>query len=266
MFFGGIIIDYIEQLEELINDGEDLYSKRYSDSIGYNYVDSQMFKSWQLRSLNILKHINENSEYYAHFSSQVSNSKPHDVECGLGILKGLKKDIEDEIPIFQENITVKYSESSFDKIKNVSDQFFSIVRHLENRKKGKLKNKSYDPLLIEDEMDVQYLFKALLMLNFNNIQDEESTPSTGSINSRIDFVLPEDKIGIEIKMASSTLKNDKLTEQLNDDIIKYKEHPNCKTLVFFVYNPGNHIINSNGFEKDYTKNIDGLDIITFIRP
>lgn len=259
-------MDFLKHIINLIEDGEDLIKNKYTNQFSiYYYVDSEKFRSWKTRSMNFIKNI-DNDVYFEEFKSEVEDNYASDAESGLGILKAIEIEFNNDTLFSKGKKYLNSSESSLDKVKNLCEKFHLIVRYLKNRKKGKRKNKLYNPLLIEEEMDAQYLFKALLSLNFNNIQDEESTPSTGGINSRIDFLLPEDKIGIEIKMTSSTLKNDKLTEQLNDDIIKYKKHPKCKTLIFFIYNPGNHIINSNGFEKDYTKNIDGLNIITFIRP
>ena len=57
-----------------------------------------------------------------------------------------------------------------------------------------------------------------------------------------------------------------LANELIIDIERYKKHPNCKTLYCFVYDPINKIKNPRGFEKDLTKNTDGLQVIVIIKP
>jgi DNA-binding sugar fermentation-stimulating protein len=55
---------------------------------------------------------------------------------------------------------------------------------------------------IEDEYDVQDLFHALLKLYFDDIRPEEYTPSYGGSASRVDFLLKDEQIIIEIKKDS----------------------------------------------------------------
>jgi hypothetical protein len=77
------------------------------------------------------------------------------------------------------------------------------------------------PLVVADEYDDQYLFRALLAQFFDDIRDEEYTPSYAGRNSRIDFLLPGYKLAVELKHASPTLNDAKLGEQLIVDRDRY---------------------------------------------
>lgn len=169
-------------------------------------------------------------------------------------IEDLKEDLVDDEEI--RNI----EHNPIEDVENIFNKFHGIVKIFENRTRNK------PPLIIEDEYDVQYLLLPLLRLYFDDIVDEESVPTQGSTRSFIDFLLKDENIAIETKITSSTLGNTNLTKQLNDDIGKYSKHPKVKTLMFFIYNPGNHIKNPIGFIKDFTKKEGSLDIKTYITP
>lgn len=82
----------------------------------------------------------------------------------------------------------------------------------------------------------------------------------------MDFLLKDDEISIEVKMTSDGLKDKELGEQLIIDIAKYKEHPNCKSLYCFVFDPNGHIRNPRGLERDLTGEHDSLAVKVYIRP
>ena len=82
----------------------------------------------------------------------------------------------------------------------------------------------------------------------------------------MDFLLKDDEISIEVKMTRDGLKDKELGEQLIIDIAKYKEHPNCKSLYCFVFDPDGHIRNPRGLERDLTREHDGLAVKVYIRP
>ena len=67
-------------------------------------------------------------------------------------------------------------------------------------------------------------------------------------------------------MTRDGLKDKELGEQLIIDIAKYKEHPNCKSLYCFVFDPNGHIRNPCGLERDLTGEHDSLAVKVYIRP
>jgi len=123
-----------------------------------------------------------------------------------------------------------------------------------------------DTLIIVDEYDVQDFLHSLLKIHFNDIRPEEYTPSYAGSSSRIDFLLKDEKILVEVKYATSKLKDNKIGEQLIVDIERYKNHPDCENLICFVYNPNFNIKNPYGLEKDLSSKKDKLNIKVYIYP
>jgi hypothetical protein len=54
-------------------------------------------------------------------------------------------------------------------------------------------------------------------------------------------------------MASSSLRDKQVGEQLIIDIQRYQSHPDCKRLICFVYDPNGNIRNPKGLETDLTR-------------
>jgi hypothetical protein len=61
-------------------------------------------------------------------------------------------------------------------------------------------------------------------------------------------------------MATPSLKDKHVGEQLLIDIGRYKAHPDCKYLVCFVYDPLNNLKNPHGLENDLSKKYNGMDV------
>ncbi len=51
-------------------------------------------------------------------------------------------------------------------------------------------------------------------------------------------------------MTSETLRDAKIGEQLIIDINRYQAHPDCQTLICFVYDPSHHLKNPEALEND----------------
>lgn len=140
------------------------------------------------------------------------------------------------------------------------DRFHLVVRQLRDRYNGR------DTLDVEDEYDVQDLLHALLQLYYDDIRPEEWTPSSAGTSSRQDFLLKNEKIVIETKKTRKGLGNKELADELIIDIARYATHPDCNSLICFVYDPESRIKNPRGFENDLSKHADGLDVTVYIRP
>lgn len=162
---------------------------------------------------------------------------------------------------FQLNSQGQDFMDSLDKIKVLCDKFYSVSRQLRNRHINR------PTLEIEDEYDVQDLFHALLKIYFDDIRNEEWVPSFAGSSSRVDFLLKREKLVIEIKKTNINLKDKELGEQLVLDVAKYKSHPDCKTLVCFIYDPEGRIANPTGLITDITKQSNKeLSVVVIIKP
>jgi hypothetical protein len=142
----------------------------------------------------------------------------------------------------------------------IADRFPMVVNTLAQRHDRR------DTILIADEYDVQDVLGALLKLHFTDVRPEEWTPTYAGNASRIDFILKPERIAIEAKMTRKNLGQKELVSQLAEDILRYQSHPDCKTLICFVYDPTGKCSNPTAVENDLSKTHGDLDVVVIVRP
>jgi hypothetical protein len=161
---------------------------------------------------------------------------------------GLKSDINQGIRDKNGKLTEKTVENvvndSLTAIENICNRFSTVSRQLNNR------HNSRPTLDVNDEYDVQDLLHALLLLHFKDIRKEEWTPSFAGASSRMDLLVKSEQLVIEAKKTSNKLRDKEIGKQLKLDIVDYRKHPNCKTLVCFVFDPQREISNPTAIEND----------------
>jgi len=121
-------------------------------------------------------------------------------------------------------------------------------------------------LKVKDEYDVQDLLHALLKALFDDVRAEEVVPSYAGAAARLDFLLKEEQIGVEVKMTSAKLLDKAVGEQLLIDIGRYQAHQNCKNLICLVYDPNCHIKNAAGLQRDLSKKYGAMDVRVLVIP
>ena len=83
----------------------------------------------------------------------------------------------------------------------------------------------------------------------------------------MDFLLKSEKVVIEVKKTRKSLSTKEVGEELLVDIATYTAHPDCKTLVCFVYDPEAYIGNPIGLENDLAKQSrKDFKVIVYIYP
>lgn len=137
--------------------------------------------------------------------------------------------------------------SAFSSVERILHRFHKVAMQLRSRRDVR------PPLEMNDEYDVQYLLNALLHVSFRDIRAEETGPSVAGGRPRLDFLLKEEQIVIEVKKTRPTLTDKELGDELLVDIGRYKSHEDCKTLVCFIYDPGGHVRNADGLTRDLEK-------------
>lgn len=147
-----------------------------------------------------------------------------------------------------------------EKIKLIIKRFHQIARQLRARYSDR------PTIEIEDEYDVQDLFHGLLKMYFDDIRAEEYTPSYAGSASRVDFLLKQEQIVIEIKKTRKNLGAKEVGDQLIIDSQRYQSHPDCGQLICFVYDPEGRVANPRGIENDLTKEINGVPVSVYITP
>lgn len=150
---------------------------------------------------------------------------------------------------------------ALETLQQLFSKFHTVVKQLRQRHN---KRPTID---VTDEYDVQDIMKALLFVHFDDVRPEEWTPSYAGKSSRMDFLLKNEKIVIETKMTRKNLGEKEVGDELIIDITRYEKHPDCKTLVCFIYDPEGRIVNPTGLIGDLqNQSKDSLQVIVFINP
>jgi hypothetical protein len=164
-----------------------------------------------------------------------------------------------------ESILLPYKTSiEIDKasqlIESVLERFPVVAREISRRHGNR---PSFE---IRDEYDVQDFLRGLLRIFFDDIRDEEWTPSYAGASARMDLLLKNEQIVIEVKMARRGLGEKQIREQLIIDKAYYKQHKDCKKLYCFIYDPEGRIKNPRGFEKDLSDRTGDFETKVLIVP
>jgi hypothetical protein len=132
-------------------------------------------------------------------------------------------------------------------LETIFTRFHRVVIQLRSRRDSR------PTIEVRDEYDVQDLLHALLRIYFYDIRSEEWTPSYAGSSNRMDFLLKNEGLVVEVKKTRDKLRDRDIGNELLIDIARYKSHPDCKTLVCFVYDPEGFISNPTGLENDLNK-------------
>ncbi len=165
----------------------------------------------------------------------------------------------DILPEARPHSTVT-NNSVHDLIVRILRRFDLVARQLRTRREKR------STITINDEYDVQDLLHALLKIHIDDVRPEEYTPSYGGGNSRMDFLLKSEQIVVEAKMIRSGLGDKELGGQLLIDIGRYQTHPDCKTLICFIYDPDRLLRNPEGLERDLTKKQNEMSVVAIVNP
>lgn len=122
------------------------------------------------------------------------------------------------------------------------------------------------PFPVNDEYDAQDLLHAVLKLHFHDVRPEEWTPSYGGRSSRMDFLLKPERIVVEVKMTRDRLGQKEVAQELAIDKEHYRAHPDCESLVCFVYDPGNRCTNPVALESDLARTDDLFKVFVVVAP
>lgn len=100
-----------------------------------------------------------------------------------------------------------------------------------------------------------------MLLKYDDVRNEEPVPSRSGAGSRIDFLLKKEQIGIEVKMTRKSLGDKEICEQILTDTNRYSSHPNCKKLIFFIYDPYSYIKKPTAIKSDLESKNKNITVI-----
>lgn len=122
------------------------------------------------------------------------------------------------------------------------------------------------PLEMTDEYDVQDLLHGILRLHFDDVRPEEYTPSYAGKHSRVDFLLPRERIVVEVKMTRNGLGQKDVIDQLLIDVGRYSKLHHIDTLVCLVFDPERRCANPKGIESDVENSGGRLKVRVVVCP
>lgn len=253
-------MDDLEKVQHLIDKGHEVLRTHRPNApnvFGFPTLDSGAFAAWKSQSLQFLEsRLPPTSPYVETFRDAVKRDGfQGSVKSGIGVLESIKEDLE------AGDMAAAASEfNPVQLIGTICERFHLVARQLRSRREGR------ETLDVEDEYDVQDLMHALLHLYFDDIRPEEWTPSYAGKSSRMDFLLKQEQVVIETKKTRTGLAAKEVGAQLIEDIARYEAHPDCDTLVCFVYDPDGRIANPRGIENDLRRVEGGVKVEVWIRP
>ena len=141
----------------------------------------------------------------------------------------------------------------------IFNNFHLVTESLEERHDNR------ETIVINDEYDTQDLLNALLLIEFDIVKKEEYNPSFAGKDSRIDFFLRLENIGIEVKKVRDKTHAKKLDEEIIEDKAKYSNNKEITELYFFIYDPKSFLLKREEFiidlEKDKPEQFEKVKII-----
>lgn len=237
----------INEIKECIDKGNDVINTKWNvqNGIGFpTYVDYSLYQNWFTKIKLLLgKCLETNDEFYCKICS-LPESTLANTKTIIKILNSILEYEEKGILSFVDSNNTNFSIST---LYNVLNHFNDIVKQLRKRYNGRA------TLDVTDEYDVQDLMHSLLKIFYDDIRKEEWTPSYAGKCSRQDFLIKKEHCVIEVKMTRSGLTEKDLGDQLLIDIARYKTHPDCKSLICFIFDPDGRVSNPVGFIDDIEK-------------
>jgi hypothetical protein len=119
---------------------------------------------------------------------------------------------------------------------------------------------------IKDEYDLQDAVEMLLRSLYSDVRLEEATPSSAGTSSRMDLLLREDGIAVEVKVVVRDRSERQVKREILEDVEDYRRHPTVRRLVVAVYDLNGNWKNPAGFEHDLTRAHDGLEVEVVVVP
>lgn len=252
----------LEELQMLIDESVSINSKnaRYDETMEEILIIEEIYEAFLLKVITLLKRVMKDKE-----DDNVNNIKnlTYQSRKNLLIIQNILKNIKQYVERgYIELDLLENNNVELEKVK-ILETIFSNFNKMARKMRDRHDNRT--TLDINDEYDVQDLLYATLQLFFEDIRKEEWTPSYAGNSARVDFLLKNEEIVIEVKKTRASMKDKDLGDQLIVDIAKYKTHPNCKKLICFVYDPEGRIGNPVGMINDLEKQNENF-VKVFINP
>lgn len=245
----------LEGIENLIQEGNSVLATEYNNNMGGTYVNSAIYHSWLAKAMAFLKLFLEDDNEFIKSLQKSHRSYYYEAATRVKIIENVKEYIEKDYIVVEQKNKIDVDNS----LNTIFSHFYKVARQLRCRYDNR------ETLTIEDEYDVQDLLHALLLLYFDDVRAEEWTPSYAGKSARMDFLLKNENVVIEVKKTRLGLADKELGDQLIIDVDRYKVHPDCKRLICFIYDVEGRIGNPKGLMADLNNQHEGF-VTVIIKP
>lgn len=262
-------LDLINRISTQIGAGKSIieyWKKAESKRTGPRFVNGTSFFSWRTSTVEALVECFGNeSEFLSEFKRVTLGDPTVDlIENGMGILSAIVPMVkQNKIPRKAVPESAMNPRDAVDRVERLCTRFHRVAKKLSGNRRA-----NREPLTVNDEYDVQFLLRALLELEFDDIRAECPTPIHAGQSCRLDFLLPREATIVETKMATKSHRDGKSGDEIILDIARYKEaHPDYKALICFIYDPEHNLENGSGLESDLAKHsVSSFEVHVFVRP
>lgn len=141
----------------------------------------------------------------------------------------------------------------------IGERFAVVQRALRTREQSR------PAIEFNDEYDDQYLMRAALALFFDDVRPEDYVPSYAGGRSRVDFLLPDYGLVVELKHTRDGLSDKSLGEQLLVDRERYVHAKSARHLLAVVFDPGRVLSNPAGLEKDLQRDVGSAALAVTVK-
>jgi hypothetical protein len=153
--------------------------------------------------------------------------------------------------ITQESVgDVSFADARIDAVKTVltvAQRMLLVERSLGRRHSGR------STITISDEYDTQDLLRSLLVIFFEDVREETATPEYAGGSTRIDFILPDFKVAIEVKKTRDSMTAKSLADELIIDRDRYAKDERVGHLICLVFDHDGRLANPRGLESDLSR-------------
>lgn len=157
---------------------------------------------------------------------------------------------------------VEFAGDHLDAVKvilDLGDRFRYVERTLRKRHGNR------STLAVNDEYDAQDLLRALLRIFFYDVRPEDYVATYAGGSSRIDFVIPDFAIAVELKYGRTSLSDKELGEQLLIDRARYETRNDVRHLVCLVFDHDGILDNPRGLERDVSSEVSSANVSVTVR-
>lgn len=144
-------------------------------------------------------------------------------------------------------------------VQSLGDRMLLVERELAHR------HDSRATIEVNDEYDSQDLFRSLLRIFFQDVRPEVVSPQYAGGSSRVDFLLPEYELAIELKFTRNSLPDRKLGEELIVDRDRYSTLGGVRHLICLVFDSKGILRNPRGLERDLARESSLDDFAVTVR-